>query len=91
MDNSKGLTDHQLSDTGIDSTAQTSGNAAKAAEVAGRTVGAMKHSGSLLKNTGRAAGDKVKGGVNKAVEAFNKRHSTVTPNSTTGNPPSNSP
>ena len=100
LDNSKALTDHSLSDTGIDSTAQTSGKAAKAAEVAGRTVGTMKHPGSLLKNTGRAAGEKVKGGVNKAVgnvkdyaggvtdsfeggkqavEAFNKRHSHVTP------------
>ena len=46
---------------------QATGKAAKAAEVAGRTVGAMKHPGSLLKNTGRAAGDKVKGSVNKAV------------------------
>ncbi|MGX4593617.1 pLS20_p028 family conjugation system transmembrane protein [Leuconostoc sp. JNUCC 76] len=100
LDNSKALTDHSLGDTGIDSSAQTSGKAAKAAEVAGRTVGAMKHPGSLLKNTGRAAGEKVKGGVNKAVgnvkdyaggvtdsfecgkqavEAFNKRHSPVTP------------
>ncbi|ANY10944.1 pLS20_p028 family conjugation system transmembrane protein [Leuconostoc lactis] len=111
LDNSKSLSDHKLSDTGIDSSAQTSGKAAKTAEVAGRTVGAMKHAGSLLKNTGRAAGDKVKGGVNQAVgnvkdyaggvadnfeggkqavEAFNKRHSPVTPKSTTGNTPSTS-
>lgn len=71
----------------------------------------MKHPGSLLKNTGRAAGDKVKGGVNKAVgnvkdyaggvadnfaggqqavEAFNKRHSPVTPKAASGDSPSNS-
>lgn len=67
LDNSKALTDHSLGDTVIDSIAQTSGKVAKSAEVAGRTVGVMKHPGSLLKNTGRAAGEKVKGGVNKAV------------------------
>ncbi|MBZ5947930.1 hypothetical protein KII93_05540 [Leuconostoc gelidum subsp. gasicomitatum] len=67
LDNSKALTDHSLNDAGVDASAQATGKAAKAAEVAGRTVGAMKHPGSLLKNTGRAAGDKVKGGVNKAV------------------------
>ncbi|CUW05120.1 FIG00773263: hypothetical protein [Leuconostoc inhae] len=67
LDNSKALTDHSLNDTGVDASAQATGKAAKAAEVAGRTVGAMKHPGSLLKNTGRAAGDRVKGGVNKAV------------------------
>ncbi|WP_273705666.1 pLS20_p028 family conjugation system transmembrane protein [Leuconostoc mesenteroides] len=67
LDNSKALTDHSLNDTGVDASVQATGKAAKAAEVAGRTVGAMKHPGSLLKNTGRAAGDKVKGGVNKAV------------------------
>lgn len=108
LDNSKALTDHSLKDTGLDASAQATGRAAKAAEVAGRTVGAMKHPGSLLKNTGRAAGDKVKGGVNQAignvkdyaggvadnfaggqqaVDAFNKRHSPVTPNTTTGNTP----
>lgn len=111
LDNSKALTDHSLNDNGVDASAQATGKAAKAAEVAGRTVGAMKHPGSLLKNTGRAAGDKVKGGVNKAVgnvkdyaggvadnfaggqqavEAFNKRHSPVTPKSTTADTPSNS-
>ncbi|QEA58330.1 hypothetical protein FGL74_00790 [Leuconostoc koreense] len=111
LDNNKALTDHSLNDTGVDPTAQATGKAAKAAEVAGRTVGAMKHPGSLLKNTGRAAGDKVKGGVNKAVgnvkdyaggvadnfaggqqavEAFNKRHSPVTPKSNNGNTPSSS-
>ncbi|MGR8837961.1 hypothetical protein N2F28_07100 [Leuconostoc falkenbergense] len=111
LDNSKALTDHSLNDTGVDPTAQATGKAAKAAEVAGRTVGAMKHPGSLLKNTGRAAGDKVKGGVNKsvgnvkdyaggvadnfaggqqAVEAFNKRHSPVTPKADSGDLPSNS-
>lgn len=109
LDNSKALTDHSLNDTGVDASAQATGKAAKAAEVAGRTVGAMKHPGSLLKNTGRAAGDKVKGGVNKAVgnvkdyaggvadnfaggqqavEAFNKRHSPVTPKSNNGDTPS---
>ncbi|MFZ2966276.1 MAG: hypothetical protein WA079_04955, partial [Leuconostoc falkenbergense] len=67
LDTNKALTDHSLNDTGVDPTAQATGKAAKASEVAGRTVGAMKHPGSLLKNTGRAAGDKVKGGVNKAV------------------------
>ena len=67
LDNSKALTDHSLNDTGVDASVQATGKAAKAAEVAGRTVGAMKHPGSLLKNTGRAAGDKFKGGVNKAV------------------------
>ncbi|HCN55877.1 MAG TPA: hypothetical protein DIS64_05910 [Leuconostoc citreum] len=67
LDNSKALADHSLNDTGVDTSAQATGKAAKAAEVAGRTVGAMKHPGSLLKNTGRAAGDKFKGGVNKAV------------------------
>lgn len=111
LDNNKALTDHSLNDTGVDPTAQATGKAAKAAEVAGRTVGAMKHPGSLLKNTGRAAGDKVKGGVNKAVgnvkdyaggvadnfaggqqavEAFNKRHSPVTPKSNNGETPSSS-
>lgn len=111
LDNSKALTDHSLNDTGVDASAQATGKAAKAAEVAGRTVGAMKHPGSLLKNTGRAAGDKVKGGVNKAVgnvkdyaggvadnfaggqqavEAFNKRHSPVTPKSNNGDTPSSS-
>ncbi|GLX33423.1 hypothetical protein Lmede01_14010 [Leuconostoc mesenteroides subsp. dextranicum] len=111
IDNNKALTDHSLNDTGVDPTAQATGKAAKAAEVAGRTVGAMKHPGSLLKNTGRAAGDKVKGGVNKAVgnvkdyaggvadnfaggqqavEAFNKRHSPVTPKSNNGDTPSSS-
>ncbi|WP_349514981.1 pLS20_p028 family conjugation system transmembrane protein [Leuconostoc suionicum] len=111
LDNSKALTEHSLNDTGVDASAQATGKAAKAAEVAGRTVGAMKHPGSLLKNTGRAAGDKVKGGVNKAVgnvkdyaggvadnfaggqqavEAFNKRHSPVTPKSTTADTSSNS-
>ncbi|APE76726.1 hypothetical protein ARA02_05050 [Leuconostoc mesenteroides subsp. jonggajibkimchii] len=111
LDNSKALTDHSLNDTGVDASAQATGKAAKAAEVAGRTVGAMKHPGSLLKNTGRAAGDKVKGGVNKAVgnvkdyaggvadnfaggqqavEAFNKRHSPVTPKSNSGDTPSSS-
>ena len=111
LDNSKALTDHNLNDTGVDASAQATGKAAKAAEVAGRTVGAMKHPGSLLKNTGRAAGDKVKGGVNKAVgnvkdyaggvadnfaggqqavEAFNKRHSPVTPKSNSGDTPSSS-
>ena len=109
--NNKALTDHSLNDTGVDASAQATGKAAKAAEVAGRTVGAMKHPGSLLKNTGRAAGDKVKDGVNKAVgnvkdyaggvadnfaggqqavEAFNKRHSPVTPKTSTGATPSNS-
>lgn len=109
LDNSKALADHSLNDTGVDTSAQATGKAAKAAEVAGRTVGAMKHPGSLLKNTGRAAGDKVKGGVNKAVgnvkdyaggvadnfaggqqavEAFNKRHSPVTPKSNNGDTPS---
>lgn len=108
---SKGLTDHSLNNMGVDASAQATGKAAKAAEVAGRTVGAMKHPGSLLKNTGRAAGDKVKGGVNKAVgnvkdyaggvadnfaggqqavDAFNKRHSPVTPKTNTGTTPSNS-
>lgn len=111
LDTNKALTDHSLNDTGVDPTAQATGKAAKAAEVAGRTVGAMKHPGSLLKNTGRAAGDKVKGGVNKAVgnvkdyaggvadnfaggqqavEAFNKRHSPVTPKSNYGETPSSS-
>lgn len=111
LDNSKALTDHSLNDTGVDASAQATGKSAKAAEVAGRTVGAMKHPGSLLKNTGRAAGDKVKGGVNKAVgnvkdyaggvadnfaggqqavEAFNKRHSPVTPKSNNGDTPSSS-
>lgn len=111
LDNSKALTDHSLNDTGVDTSAPATGKAAKAAEVAGRTVGAMKHPGSLLKNTGRAAGDKVKGGVNKtvdnvkdyaggvadnfaggqqAVEAFNKRHSPVTPKSNNGDTPSSS-
>ncbi|MCM6830475.1 pLS20_p028 family conjugation system transmembrane protein [Leuconostoc mesenteroides] len=111
LDNSKALTDHSLNDTGVDASVQATGKAAKAAEVAGRTVGAMKHPGSLLKNTGRAAGDKVKGGVNKAVgnvkdyaggvadnfaggqqafEAFNKRHSLVTPKSNNGDTPSSS-
>ncbi|WP_273711056.1 pLS20_p028 family conjugation system transmembrane protein [Leuconostoc mesenteroides] len=111
LDNSKALTDHSLNDTGVDASAQATGKAAKAAEVAGRTVGAMKHPGSLLKNTGRAAGDKVKGGVNKAVgnvkdyaggvadnfaggqqavEAFNKRHSPVTPKANSGDTPSSS-
>lgn len=111
LDNSKALTDHSLNDTGVDASAQATGKAAKAAEVAGRTVGAMKHPGSLLKNTGRAAGDKVKGSVNKAVgnvkdyaggvadnfaggqqavEAFNKRHSPVTPKSNSGDTPSSS-
>lgn len=111
LDNSKALTDHSLNDTGVAASAQATGKAAKAAEVAGRTVGAMKHPGSLLKNTGRAAGDKVKGGVNKAVgnvkdyaggvadnfaggqqavEAFNKRHSPVTPKANSGDTPSSS-
>ena len=111
LDNNKALTDHSLNDNGVDASAQATGKAAKAAEVAGRTVGAMKHPGSLLKNTGRAAGDKVKGGVNKAVgnvkeyaggvadnfaggqqavDAFNKRHSPVTPKTSTGATPSNS-
>ncbi|MGX4593391.1 pLS20_p028 family conjugation system transmembrane protein [Leuconostoc sp. JNUCC 76] len=111
LDNSKALTDHSLNDNDVDASAQATGKAAKAAEVAGRTVGAMKHPGSLLKNTGRAAGDKVKGGVNKAVgnvkdyaggvadnfaggqqavEAFNKRHSPVTPKSNNGDTPSSS-
>lgn len=111
LDNSKALADHSLNDTGVDTSAQATGKAAKAAEVAGRTVGAMKHPGSLLKNTGRAAGDKVKDGVNKAVgnvkdyaggvadnfaggqqavEAFNKRHSPITPKSNSGDTPSSS-
>ncbi|MDI6553796.1 pLS20_p028 family conjugation system transmembrane protein [Leuconostoc falkenbergense] len=111
LDNNKALTDHRLNDTGVDASAQATGKAAKAAEVSGRTVGAMKHPGSLLKNTGRAAGDKVKGGVNKAVgnvkdyaggvadnfaggqqavEAFNKRHSPITPKSNSGDTPSSS-
>ncbi|MGO2978711.1 MAG: pLS20_p028 family conjugation system transmembrane protein, partial [Leuconostoc mesenteroides] len=59
LDNSKALTDHSLNDTGVDASVQATGKAAKAAEVAGRTVGAMKHPGSLLKNTGRAAGENV--------------------------------
>lgn len=112
LDNSKALNDHTLGDTGIGSAGQTSGKGAKAAEVAGRTVGAMTHPGGLLKSTGRAAGNKVKAGVNQAVDnvknyaggvadnfeggkqavdAFNKRHSPVKPNSTNLNGTPNQP
>ena len=67
LENSKSLNNQQSGSTGMDATVLASGKGAKAAEMAGRTVGAMKNPSSLLKNTGRAAGGKVKDGVNKAV------------------------
>lgn len=68
LNNTAALTDHTLEDTGIDDGgSRASGKGAKAAEIAGRTVGAMANPSSLLKNTGRAAGGKLKDGVNQAV------------------------
>ncbi|CAM3167515.1 pLS20_p028 family conjugation system transmembrane protein [Leuconostoc rapi] len=112
LDNSKSLNNQQSGSTGMDATVLASGKGAKAAEMAGRTVGAMKNPSSLLKNTGRAAGGKVKDGVNKAVgnvkdyaggvadnfeggkqavDAFNKRHTPVSPNTEQVTPAGNQP
>ena len=112
LENSKSLNNQQSGSTGMDATVLASGKGAKAAEMAGRTVGAMKNPSSLLKNTGRAAGGKVKDGVNKAVgnvkdyaggvadnfeggkqavDAFNKRHTPVSPNTGQVTPGSNQP
>ncbi|CUW10779.1 pLS20_p028 family conjugation system transmembrane protein [Leuconostoc gasicomitatum] len=112
LDNSKSLNNQQSGSTGMDATVLASGKGAKAAEMAGRTLGAMKNPSSLLKNTGRAAGGKVKNGVNKAVgnvkdyaggvtdnfeggkqavDAFNKRHTPVSPNAAKITPASNQP
>lgn len=55
----------------------SSSKVAGAASALGRTVGAVKKPGALAKNTGRAAGSKIKSGFNGAVDNVKNYAGTV--------------